>query len=126
MRQSDEHFVIPQADDPTPVRAIAVVGAVAVLVIVAAVSWSGWLLGREEARLGAREEHSATRPPSRAPAEIGIIDQTLIHYAFPGQTKLQAQSRRLASWGRIGTSSSAVHMPIDRAIDLVLEQEGKR
>ncbi|MCK6547751.1 hypothetical protein L6R52_18005 [Myxococcota bacterium] len=124
MSDSEGHFIIPQADDPTPVRAIATVGVVTVVVIIAAVSWSGWLLGREEVRLGARVEQAEARP-GRAPAEIGIIDQTLIHYAHPGMTKIRAQNRRLASWGRISTSTSAVHMPIDRAIDVVLEREGK-
>lgn len=64
-------------------------------------------------------------PPYVGEAEIGIVDQEPFaierRFAEHRREKLQ----RLESYGWVDRSRNVIHIPIDRAIDLVL-QEGAR
>jgi len=58
-------------------------------------------------------------------AEIGIVDQVPFDVARAAQAYRKDEIERLSSWGWIDRKQGTVHMPIDRAMDLVVQEQKK-
>ncbi len=114
---------IPQEDDRIGARRIVLVAITSIVVILASIGVARWIGGATTRGLG--REHIA-HPTRTAPREIGIVDQTLIETEAYGEL-LRAQQRRvLAHYGWVDRRAGIARIPIERAMELVVEQEGAR
>lgn len=64
-------------------------------------------------------------PVQMGQAEVGIVDQAPFDVSRAVQQYRDDREKRLESWGWVDRKAGTVHMPIDKAIDLVV-QEHKR
>jgi hypothetical protein len=68
---------------------------------------------------------SRTRHPSEEmAAPSGTVDRTLLDGTMRGPELQAAQRKRLGEVGWVDRDGGVAHIPIDRAIDLVVEREG--
>jgi hypothetical protein len=66
----------------------------------------------------------AASPPLRVPPEIGsskigMVEQQLFDRARRGETDRAARKERLGSYGWVDRKQGVVHLPIERAMELV-------
>jgi len=66
------------------------------------------------------------RPPLPVPAEmgqskIGLVEQQLFELATRGERDRQARLERLGSYGWVDRDAGLVHLPIERAMELVAQ-----
>ena len=64
-------------------------------------------------------------PVQMGQAEIGIVDQAPFDVSRALQTYRDDREQRLESWGWVDRKAGIVHMPIDRAMDLVVQEHKK-
>ncbi len=57
--------------------------------------------------------------------EIGIVDQPPFDVSRAVQQYRDDRAERLTSWGWIDRKAGVIHMPIDRAMDLVVQEHRK-
>jgi hypothetical protein len=62
-------------------------------------------------------------PAQMGHAEIGIVDQVPFDVTRAAQAYRKDEIERLSSWGWIDRKQGTVHMPIDRAMELVLREQ---
>jgi hypothetical protein len=62
-------------------------------------------------------------PAQMGQAEIGIVDQVPFDVTRAAEAYRKEEIERLSSWGWIDRKQGTVHMPIDRAIDLVVQEQ---
>jgi hypothetical protein len=62
-------------------------------------------------------------PAQMGQAEIGIVDQVPFDVTRAAQAYRKDEVDRLSSWGWIDRKQGTVHMPIDRAMELVLREQ---
>jgi hypothetical protein len=78
----------------------------------------------------AREKALQPAGPDPVPAqigqgEIGLVDQVPFDVSRSLQTYRRDRLQRLESWGWIDRKRGTVHMPIERAMDLVVQEQKK-
>lgn len=120
-----ESFPVRQASDRVKKSAIVLVATVGVLVTVFASAIPAWMLERRSLFwLDAPARASDTKV---APREINIIDQTL----FGSRDQLDAPRSRarqraaLESYGLIDRERGLAHIPIERAMALIVERHAR-
>src|SRR5207253_8903865 len=64
-------------------------------------------------------------PAQMGQAEIGIVDQVPFDITRAAQAYRKDEIERLSRWGWIDRKQGSVHMPIDRAMDLVVREQKK-
>ena len=90
-----------------------VVGAIGVLA-------AGWVLS---IRAGAvKPNFAGPGGPRAAPSAISSLEQTPIWGAPVGEDRQASQRRELESWGWADRDAGVAHIPIERAMDLVVEE----
>ena len=62
-------------------------------------------------------------PAQMGQAEIGIVDQVPFDVTRAAEAYRKEEIERLSSWGWIDRKQGTVHMPIDRAMELVVQQQ---
>lgn len=62
-------------------------------------------------------------PPEVATSKIGLVEQQLFDVSFRGERDRAARLERLGSYGWVDRPAGIVHMPIDRAMELVVRGE---
>ena len=80
--------------------------------------------------LHARRRHLQPLGPDPVPVqigqtEIGIVDQQPFDVSRAVQQYRDDREQRLESWGWIDRKAGTVHMPIDRAMELVVKEHQK-
>jgi hypothetical protein len=78
--------------------------------------------------LNAREKFLQPLGPDPVPAElgkaeVGIVDQVPFDVTRQLQIYKRDELARLSSWGWMDKRQGTIHMPIDRAIDLVAQEQ---
>jgi hypothetical protein len=122
-----------QEEDDARAGPASMVGLVALLVFAVATG-AVWLLEGQSERALARG-----RPPARPPrgeAAVGLVEQApfpsprdaLARGALPGPRRAtapeDAAAARLGSYGWVDRRAGLIHVPIERALELVLAGEG--
>ena len=121
---STEHMSPPPAQAEEIINWFAVIGvglsAVVVFAIATFVVWR---------YLDMREKFLQPAGPAVIPAldkpEVGIVDQVPFDVTRTVQKYRNEQIERLSSWGWMDRKQGTIHMPIDRAMDLVLQEKEK-
>jgi hypothetical protein len=114
---------------PPPVQAeeginwFGVLGTgIAALIVFALASFVVWKY------MGSREKVLQPVGPDPIPAllgqpEIGIVDQVPFDVTRSFQVYRRESLDRLSSWGWLDRQKGVIHMPIDRAMDLVVQEQ---
>jgi hypothetical protein len=108
------HEPVRSEEDRISTGTILVVGVGSLLVFLVA----GWLA---VAYLHARQaEHGPVAMPSEAGrSKVGMVEQDFFDVAVRGTRQKAQKLERLGSWGWVDREAGVVHMPIERAMELV-------
>jgi hypothetical protein len=101
-------------DDRLPSRSVWVTAAGFVVFIVVSAFVADWLLHAFGGHIEAREGAEA------APPQIDTIEQTLVRDTRRGLDLNDEKRRSLDRWGWVDRPHGVAHIPIDRAIELVV------
>jgi hypothetical protein len=118
-----ERFEVHQEEDSVPSRTLIRVGFSVVLISALAVAVSTALLGRAgQARLGGGPAERVAKHGEVAPPTLGLIEQTLIDHEERGLEQRRFEEARLRSYGWVDRPGGVAHIPIDRAMALVVDE----
>jgi hypothetical protein len=109
-------FPVTQEPDVVRERRLRGIGIAGVVITLASLAIAGALLVVS----GRGRDHGPSEP-SPAPPEIGTIEQTLATSAERGIDLKNAQREALDRYGWSDRDAGLAKIPIDRAMDLVLE-----
>lgn len=118
-----EGFLVRQASDRVGTRSIVIVAAIGVLVTLFASAVPAWLLERRGELVLDAPARSMDAPV--APREIDIVDQTLLESGDAVVHTRAEQRERLERYGWVDRDAGVVHIPIARAMDLVVQERGR-
>jgi hypothetical protein len=120
---SEHRFEVRQEEDNVPGRTLVRVGLSAVVISVAAVVGSTALLGRAgQAKLGGGPAERVAKHGYTAPPTIGLLEQTLIEHEERGVQQREREEGRLREYGWVDRARGVVHIPIDRAMAVIVDE----
>lgn len=114
---SHEHFEQEPEDFKGP--RIALIGVITLLIFAIAVLWST-KIWREGTR-----DNQPTRPETPhelGSPEIGMVDQVPFRQNVQAARLREDKLRRLATYGWVDKQKGTVHIPIDKAMELVIAE----
>ena len=117
MSRRDE---LRQEPDRVPARRLAAIGVAALLVFTGGVLWSATV---QRGVTGSVRNDTAPRPALAGRQEVGLVYQPRFDASIAGAKNEEAR-RRLGSAGWVDRDAGVVHIPIEQAMDLVV-QRGK-
>jgi hypothetical protein len=123
---STEHLPPPdaQASETVATGKIVLVGLIALLVFGGATVWSTRIWRETRTRL---EPTGPVAPGTEiGKAEIGIVDQPQFENIRTAERTRAEQLEQLESYGWIDRDKGIIHVPIDKAIDQLLSEKGKK
>jgi hypothetical protein len=107
----------PAEEDVLPAGKIYVVGVVALVVFLAGSIAAG--VGMRAVRRQVNPDGPARTPVEAGRAKIGMVEQRLFEHANMGPVWREAAHQRLSTFGWVDRQKGIVHIPIDRAMELV-------
>ena len=107
----------PAEEDLVASGRIVWVGVVAMIVFVAGSLAAVWQL--QATRRALYPDGPAALPSQAGQAKIGIVEQRLFENANQGVAWREQARRRLDGYGWVDEEKGIVHIPIDRAMDMV-------
>lgn len=108
---------IPQEEEGLPLGKVVAVGVSALLVFAVATFWAARILLANTGSL----RQGGPPAPQIGRSEIGIVDQLLFD-GLEGPAQINAaKTRWLRSYGWVDRERGVIHIPIERAMELVLE-----
>jgi len=113
-------FEVHQEDDVVASRRLVRIGVVSTAIGAIGVLVAGLVLSA-----GAGSVTPSLAGPGGAlpaPREISEVEQTPIWSTRDGEDLRDAQRRELESWGWVDRDAGVAHIPIDRAMDLVMKE----
>ncbi len=110
----------PAEPDRIHAGSILAVGAAALLIFAAAGASTVLYMRRAQAELNPA---FPVMPAAAGEAKIGIVEQQLFENSDRARTLREEEERRLRSYGWVDRKAGLAHIPIDRAMDLVLQGE---
>jgi hypothetical protein len=123
---STEHLPPPeaQADESIASGKVLFVGIVALVVFAGATVWSTRIWRETRTRL---EPNGPVAPGAEiGKAEIGIVDQAPFETIRTAERTHAEQQRHLQGYGWIDREKGVIHVPIDKAIDRLVAEKGKK
>jgi len=121
--QSLEHLPPPTAQAEEGIRWFAVIGiGIGSLIVFAIATFVAYRY------MNLQEKALQPLGPDPVPAilgqpEIGIVDQVPFDVSRSAQVYRMGSLERLSSWGWVDRRQGLIHIPIDRAMELVVEQQ---
>lgn len=106
-------FAVLQESDRLRMRSLLLLAAVSLL--------GGGLAVFVAALLAGHAENSGS--PRRAPAQLGLAEQTPIETTERGLSLRKAQQRKLEQYGWVDRDAGLARIPIERAMDQVLREK---
>jgi hypothetical protein len=116
-------FQVVQEGDEVDSRRLLHVGLASIVIGALGVFFAGLIVVANTGSL--RPSFAGPHGPRPAPVEISRIEQTPIGTAQRGVDLLSAQRRELESWGWIDRKAGIAKIPIERAMDVVAEEESR-
>ncbi len=120
---SSEYMAPPPAQAEEGIRWFGVIGTgVASLLIFAIATFVVYrYMGQRERSL--QPVGPLPIPAEMGKAEVGIVDQVPFDVTRASQAYRSERIERLSSWGWMDRKQGTIHIPIDRAMDLVLAEQ---
>jgi hypothetical protein len=112
-------FAPVQESDRVPGRKLAAIGIAGVAIMLASI-FVAWLLMR--ARSSEPEQQASAAPP---PAALGTVERGLFDETSRGLDERAAHRRELDGLGWVDRDAGIAHIPIDRAIDMVVARDAR-
>ena len=110
-------------DKNLPYRKIVGVGVASVIIFTLSIFWSTALLRNAE------KEMNPAGPPPLPPGvnqyEVGIVNQRLFSLDQRAAQKRLQQMDRLNSYGWLDRQAGIVHIPVDVAMDMLVQEQKK-
>jgi hypothetical protein len=116
---SAKDFQVQQEPDAVPSRALVRVSLASVVVGAIGVAVAAWLLIFVVGAV--RPSFAAAGGPRPAASQLSGVEQTPIWDARRGEALLARQRLQLESWGWVDRDAGIARIPIERAMDLVVE-----
>jgi len=107
----------PAEEDVLPSGQIYLVGVIALVVFFVGSVAAG--VGMKAIQRQQNPEGPALVPHEGGQGKIGIVEQRLFEHSNMGPTWREAAHQRLDSFGWVDREKGIVHIPIDRAMDMV-------
>ena len=122
---STEHMSPPPAQAEEIINWFAVIGTgLAAIIVFSVATFVVWRYLDMRQRV-LQPAGPAVIPAKLGEAEIGIVDQVPFDVTRAAQVYRNERIERLSSWGWMDRKKGTIHMPIDRAMDLVVQQQQK-
>ena len=123
---STEHLPPPeaQADEHVASFKIVAVGVIALVVFGAATVWSARILDRTARTLSPAGPLPVGKEIGKP--EIGIVDQTPFETTRGAEKYRREALQRLNSYGWVDPQKGVIHVPIEKAIEEMLAEQGGR
>ena len=115
--EAHEHGHPPAEEDTLPAGKIYLVGVVALVVFLAGSIAA--VLALRAVRQEVNPDGPAALPAMAGQAKIGMVEQRLFENANMGPVWRKAAHDRLQRFGWVDKEKGIVHIPIDRAMDMV-------
>jgi hypothetical protein len=120
---SEHRFEVHQEEDSVPGRLLTIVALCALVISVLSVVVSTALLGgARPTSLGGGPAERAEKYGAVATPTIGLIEQTLIEHEDRGLAQRRDEEARLRTYGWVDRRSGVAHIPIERAMGLIVEE----
>jgi hypothetical protein len=117
---SAHDFEVHQEPDEVPSRTLVRVSVASVVVGAIGVVVAGWLL---VFAVGAvRPSFADAAGPRPAASQLSGVEQTPIWNARRGEALMARQRHELESWGWIDRDAGIARIPIERAMNIVVER----
>jgi hypothetical protein len=113
-------FEVRQEPDEVRARVLVSVGVASIVIGAAGVFFGGLLVSVVVGSL--RPDYAPPGGPRAAPRELSGIEQTPIWQTKAGEDLREAQQRDLERFGWVDRKAGIANIPIDRAMDLVVEE----
>jgi hypothetical protein len=113
-------YDVHQEEDEVRARRLTGVGLLAFLIGGVAVLFSSILLVAVTGAL--QPSFAGPSGPQPAPRELSNVAQTPIWDSRAGEDLLDRQRRELETWGWVDRKAGIANIPIERAMDLVVEE----
>jgi hypothetical protein len=117
-------FEVHQEEDEIRTGFVLLVGVIAIVIGCIGVFFAEVILEATSGSL--RPNVAGPRGEQEAPRAIAGIEQTPIWTSRTGLDQREAQRRALAGWGWADRGKGIARIPVDRAIDLVVQEEARR
>ena len=113
-----------QAEEAVATGKVLLVGIVSLIVFAGAAWWSTGIWRETRNRL---EPTGPIAPGAEiGKPEIGIVDQPPFETVRTAERTRAEQLRQLQSYGWIDRDKGVIHVPIDKAIDQLVSEKGKK
>ena len=120
---SEPRFVVRQEEDTVHGRTLVRVALAALAISVLAVVASTALLGRTgQAELGGGPAARVAQHGYVAPRAIGLVEQTLIEHEEHGLEQRRVEEERLKTYGWVDRAHGVAHIPVERAMTMIVEE----
>ncbi len=106
-------------EDRVPTLRLAAIGIGALVLFVGASLTSVWVMDAQIRE--ALPDGPPAMPSELGKQKIGIVEQQLFENATRWTDERDAQRRKLESYGWVDRKAGVVHIPVDRAMDLVVQ-----
>lgn len=120
----ESRSVLPQEPESISRKRVLLVAAATAIIFAIGIAWAAHIT---RTGLGALSD---TGPDPRHVAigrpEIGIVEQAMYGRAESAQTRRARDRATLDGYGWVDRPHGVIRIPIDRAMELVIEQEGSR
>ena len=103
-------------EDVISSRAIVLVGVAALVIFLL-----GSLAASAYLRVKQGEHPPLALPPETGQNKIGLVEQQLFELADRGERERARKLQRLSSYGWVDRQAGVVHVPIERAMELVVQ-----
>lgn len=118
--EEHEPEALPPQEDRWPWGTITWVAVATLIVLAGAASWGAWMLYDQ---VGSLDQPVGSAPSRIGQPEVGIVDQRMFAQERRAQELRRAQKERLSSYGWVDRERGVIHLPIERAMELLLEEE---
>lgn len=110
---------LPPEPDRIPWGVVALVAAISLGVFFVGTLWATWIL---KSNAGWLRQTPASPPTEIGKAEVGMVDQRIFEQEL-GAERLRLDGRaRLESYGWVDRERGVIHVPVERAMELILEE----
>jgi hypothetical protein len=124
--RSTEHLPPPeaQAEEAVASGKVLLIGILSLIVFGGATCWSTRIWRETRTRL---EPNGPIAPGVEiGKPEIGIVDQVPFETVRTAERTRAEQMRQLQSYGWVDRDKGVIHVPIDKAIDQLVAEKGKK
>ncbi len=116
----DERPVV-QESDLIPAKRAVLIAVIFLFLFTVATLWAFSLLRTEEGKLDPQPVIPSPRQIGKP--QIGMVNQRLFELQLEAKEKREGQLRRLNSYGWVDRDKQIIHIPIDRAMELLSAEQ---